>query len=492
MKLVKIPIKRFLPETPLARDTFLFLPLNNKSIRIGLAGEGLSDSLLEKLSAKGHTHLHIDEPQEIDPENFPVHLGPARAQEAEPAITAPPAQPAEVSETSLKGKSSPLPETEHSFSASPASAIEENTFSPDRASPPTSTLVKGHPEAPDQTETRLKSSPIEKESAQRVSGASEEEDKTINRFSAEKEVDPTVFRLSQALDTAESSLRSGNRAALEGQRDQILRDAKSVILSSKVADKILTISQEADKTEQADQKATLRGQIRELRGVLETIELEGDTAAVSAEKELSSLEKSLFSSESNEVAKASAEISGYVKTKEKAQIAIEKHEEEETELMRSSSSRDLPATVARLAAYLGHSLGYTNVDFLADLACNAVLHFNQKEGASLDTSQLPALSKLLLSNEEVKPSILTEDTKAVVLFLDAYIEDEECDRSQKDFVKKVFDRAVAELSKSESGPSIWNVKKWESFVRRGPTVDSHSICMRAAAKAQKIARAAII
>ena len=87
---------------------------------------------------------------------------------------------------------------------------------------------------------------------------------------------------------------------------------------------------------------------------------------------------------------------------------------------------------------------------------------------------------------------LVDDSKDILLFLDAYLSDKECDRSQKDFLKKIFDRAVMQFDSQENAPSGLSIRKWASFVERGPTMDSHSVCTRAAARAMKCARAATL
>jgi hypothetical protein len=129
------------------------------------------------------------------------------------------------------------------------------------------------------------------------------------------------------------------------------------------------------------------------------------------------------------------------------------------------------------------------VDFLADLACGAIAHFARKEGEALNEELLPPFSKRIISSD-APPNESISDSRDILQFLDAYIDDKECDRSHKDLMKRVFDRTAQEFSEKENGPSAWSLKKWASFVERGPTMDSHSICTRASAKAVKQARSA--
>lgn len=167
----------------------------------------------------------------------------------------------------------------------------------------------------------------------------------------------------------------------------------------------------------------------------------------------------------------------------------EEKKNEELALVRTNNVRDLPGTASRLAAYLGHSMGYSNVSFLADLGAGAVIHFAKKDGATIDESAVPKLVADSLSNCESKSGTM-EDFRKVITFLDAYLSDPDCDRSLKDLDKRVFSKVADSLAtSSEIDP--WSLQKWAAFLENGPTMDAHSICAKASARALKTARTAM-
>lgn len=521
MKLVEIPIQRFQPETPLTRDTYLFLPLNNKTIRIALAGEVIPEPMLARILAKGHPHLRVAEDSDIDPATFPVHAGADPS--LQPAVAASAVEP-----ESPAIKSSVVDEPQIAFEAEGAQAEP-------------STVVAGVPEPADggvaiaaslaaaepaqsfaaeaieeesakvsaadisnEDETRLGATAGEEDPESRFSGAEEgggdeqtisgreePEEKYVRKFAAEKEALPAVIRLHKKLAAAKE-----NELAIDlsSEKESALKEARTVILSSKISEKIISLSEQARAAEPR-LRDSLRGQVRSLKNALDQVD-SGDLSLeekeeFEAKEEISSVVESLASaSRAEQVEEVTERLSAHALTRELAMAALEEQENEaEVELSRSATSRDLPATVSRLAAYLGHSLGYTNVDFLADLACGAIAHFAKKEGETLNEDLLPPFTKRIIS-ADTSPDDTISDSRDILQFLDVYIGDKECDRSHKDLMKRVFDRTMKEFSEREDGPSPWSLKKWSSFAGRGPTMDSHSICTRASAKAVKCARSA--
>jgi hypothetical protein len=523
MKLVEIPIRRFQAEAPLSRDTFLFLPLNNKAIRIALAGEVIPEAMLAKILAKGYTHLRIAEDSEVDPEVFAVHTqspeahasadstsngaplealpaAPMAAEEVESAITISPESPVEEPASVLAAESA---EAEAATTIAPSSAPEEpsQAFRADAGEEESSKIGLAEISAEDEVrleagegdedpESRFGAATEEEDGSQTVSGADEAEEKYVRKFAAEKEALPAVIRLQKKMAEAKEELS----VDLSAEKELALKEARTVILSSKISEKIISLSEQS-RTAEPSLRESLRGQVRGLKNALDQVDA-GDLSLeekpeFEAKEEISAVVESLASaSRAEQVEEISERLSAHALTRELAMSALDEQESMgEKELARSATSRDLPATVSRLAAYLGHSLGYTNVDFLADLGCGAIAHFAKKEGETLNEELLPPFTKRIISMDSAADDA-TSDSREILQFLDAYIADKECDRSHKDLMKRVFDRTMQDLSEKEDGPSPWSLKKWSSFVDRGPTMDSHSICTRAAAKAVKQARSA--
>lgn len=563
MKLADIPIQRFQAGLPLARDTFLYLPLNNKSLRLGFAGDSLSEQQLSRLIAKGHAFLRVEirEGEEIDAQSFPVHISgessveapitPAAALQAEelPGVTDTTqiiTTDGEIdASTTLVRSSAEEAESTSSFKAGTNSPLEEQKFKAGTAEVEPSTRLSATDAPPEET-TRLSASPPEtedsaafraernSENSTKVQGkkgapepeesfradvaAAEEENsfaaaqneeveenffgaekekkvEEARRFSAEKEALPAIFRLQKRLADPNANERTID---LKQEKKVALDEARTVILSSKISEKIISLSEKANSS-QPELRSALRGQIRSLREALDRVEggksdVEKD-ADEETREEIQVVGESLSSATRvDQITEISERLTAHALTKEMARAAIEAQEKEpEIEKEAGTSNRDLPSTVSRLATYLGHSLGYTNVDFLADLACGAILHFARKDGQEFDQTQLPTLSKKLFFDSPVTVSQdVIDDSRDIMLFLDAYLNDKECDRSHRDLIKKIFDRTAEGFGEKEDGPSPWNLKKWSAFVNRGSTMDSHSICTRAAAKALKTARSATL
>jgi hypothetical protein len=349
----------------------------------------------------------------------------------------------------------------------------------------------GSGEDEEDPENRFGAAAEEDADSQTISGAEEPEEKYVRKFAAEKEALPAVIRLQKKM--AEAKEKDLN-LDLSSEKESALKEARTVILSSKISEKIISLSEQA-RTSEPSLRDSLRGQVRTLKGALDQVDT-GDLsleekAEFEAKEEISAVVESLASaSRAEQVEEVTERLAAHALTRELAMAALDEQENlGEKELSRSATSRDLPATVSRLAAYLGHSLGYTNVDFLADLACSAIAHFAKKEGEILNEDLLPPFTKRIISSD-ASPDEAISDSREILQFLDAYIDDKECDRSHKDLMKRVFDRTMQEFSEREDGPSPWSLRKWSSFVDRGPTMDSHSICTRASAKAVKFARSA--
>jgi len=150
----------------------------------------------------------------------------------------------------------------------------------------------------------------------------------------------------------------------------------------------------------------------------------------------------------------------------------------------AAASRDLPATASRLAAYLGIALGYCKIDFLADLGTGAVAHFAKKQGTGFEEASLPEFVKAV-NNADSPPNAQKDDYKKIVDFLDVYLSDPECDRSLRDIDKRLFYKTLSSFEKDSDQIDPWSLKKWTISVEAGPTLESHSLCSKASARALK-------
>lgn len=156
--------------------------------------------------------------------------------------------------------------------------------------------------------------------------------------------------------------------------------------------------------------------------------------------------------------------------------------------LRSATFKDLPATASRMAAHLAHSLGYASPDFLSDLALATALYFSRKEGIHIqDGIDKPLLNAVLQHTENSNDSVI-EDSLEIILFLETYFSAPSCDRSMRDFSRKVVREAFADLKSHPTGISSWNEVRWTQYVDQGPSIGAQSLCNKASASALKATR----
>jgi hypothetical protein len=154
----------------------------------------------------------------------------------------------------------------------------------------------------------------------------------------------------------------------------------------------------------------------------------------------------------------------------------------------AAAYKETPQIAGRLAALLGHSLGYASQDFLADLALTAVLVFSAKAGAKIDEAAVTPLGRAALVRTHVFSDGVVEDSLWIIDFLEAYFRNPECDRTQKEFSKRVFDNTLAALEGRNAGPHAAVAARWRQFVERGLTMNAASASSRAIARANKAAK----
>lgn len=341
-------------------------------------------------------------------------------------------------------------------------------------------------------EQRIGAGKTDAESAQRFGAdAQDKEEEESFTFTALPEDAPPLTRLERRLEEAKESMIVGRAHALGGESGEFLRETKAALLSSKISERVISLSEESERTQDPEKKASLRDQIRSLGQKLQRVEVEAEIPAellreFPIEKEVKAVETKVAKNDADQILQLSEEISALSQKRDLARQMIEREEKSDIDLVRVKSARDIPATVSRLAAYLGHSMGYTNVDFLSDLGITAIAQFEKKNGKDISGIEMPPFTMKVLSDEATGSTI--DEVRSILSFLDVYIADPDCDYSQRDLVKKIFDNTIVQLNDLESRPDPWSVEKWRLFVDRGPSMDSHSVCTRAAAKAVKYVR----
>lgn len=487
--LLKIPIQRFEAGRAVSCDVYLHLPLNKKTLRIAMAGQELSADLLARLRAKGHGELSVSWISSTgnDPSTYPIYLDPTIAAiEAALPIEQSPAEPlnvtelttaatesvsiAEATEPPAIAKNSELIEpTEIQTNFKPdaeVAAQPENTFSADpQEVEPTQSFSKDEEKL---HSTKIKAGKTEKDLTQSVFGAEKAQQEKIQKFSSKTApVDNSAFKFSAGEKkeeepvaifgkSPETPLKEMSLSHPEALRRQDDKAKKAALVSAKISERIKILAEKV-----GDDSA-----LNQMDGLLAALEASESGEELPVEL-IESLEKDPLPTAP----------------------ANPQEQKDALELERAALSRDLPATASRLAAYLGHSLGYSNIDFLADVGAGAVIHFVKKEGTTINENALPRFVKEgVLPNEQLNSQV--DDFKKILEFLDLYLTDPECDRSLRDLDKKVFYKTIATLEKKSVLMDPWSANCWSVSVEKGPTLESHSLCTKASAKAIKTARSA--
>lgn len=590
-KALPIRLARLEANRKLACDVFIHLPLNERYIRLAIAGDELSAAQIERLAKKGVTSLFVFSEENADPETFPVYapdvqsasenrVAPEVPQLSEnpdknetnslaiPPVISPEEAPAVIavgpeSEPVIRISASAEPEPlVRVVKGSPEVEAEETTLLSRDTEEAYQQLISGTPPAdPGSLLFTIKSAlAAEKVSEEIVTLAASreacsEEEKIIvrgkideleevltrieNRHVTAEEIeqrfakDPEIeeFRAVFSSSDPDAGLKASNRliqmtekrAAAKKQlslleagsepdrsagngieqllkkspgdlakteREALSSQLKSVLVTEKISAEIIKVSEEIERLEGPDKER----KIAELAGLEEAMTLSTSGHALPAEME----HRFPVDREAQEFMTAFENGSPEAVSKRIAQAnnlrnsAMENLNKNQTALLRAKVNRDLPATVSRLCAYLAYSAGYTDLKLLSELALAAILYFAKKEeGTSLATTPLPAFVQSILDFEEMG-DLVVEDAVEIVQVVEAYLNDPECDRSQRDFVKRIFDRTIDDLHRSSREIDFINLARWQKFTERGPDLTGHSLCTKASAYAIKQSKSIII
>ena len=543
-KKLRIPLSRFLPDKLMAGDVFLRLPLNKKSLRIVCSGEALGEPLLARLHERGHTHLEViwDETRGTDADTYPIYLDASMepggvnlklglAKEAEESGNLEVLSSGEMG-SRINAKNSPediagiqsangdnqsfaeLELDAHTAAgkdlAGLASSIELSevaleanaeirdnnlkNFSGEESD--SASKIKGSAEEDSESDRISSDESDDNDSIQIRSGRKEKEERTLVKGSAaaeevkifkisagagEEEQESVIIRLGEKLETAKEMLLNGQAYSLAQNKDEILRDMKNSILVSKIAEKIVGLRGNDSASEEVVRLAEI---MRLVEGgnppEPETLERFGII------RDLKKIESILTSegAESEKVIALSEKMAEYARNREEVQTEVDAIEERKA--TSTSSRKENPNVVGKLASYLGYSLGYTSQTYLRDLSLGALVRISSSP-ISDDTGTPPFVRTI---TEGKAPTSAPEcDGLEILTFLEFYFKEPGLDLSQGDFSKKAFESTLHSM-KDQGLASPWNMMCWEKFINSGPTLESHSLCSKASAQALKMAKSA--
>ena len=167
----------------------------------------------------------------------------------------------------------------------------------------------------------------------------------------------------------------------------------------------------------------------------------------------------------------------------------ESFEESKTENQVQKLSRisaNKTSMAPNLAPQIAFGLGYTNIDFLTEIALAATLHFREEEGSF--PSLPPEISILRQSMQDEQESKFKDDAKDVIHFLETYLSDPDCTQLKGEIVPVCLERTLQKLLETQKLNDLWNVGLWSSTLSTTLSMESYSTCSKAAAKASKLIR----
>ncbi len=539
-KLLRIPIERFRSNRAIIESVFLEFPRNKKNILVLHHGDCLEEGYLEKLKGKGVKYLcfSVNESDSRDPNTCEIFLESntiKNSQETTAEIVSENTSSAEVSsqitaiddlhsQQSVDSSSSeePLdkttgevaPEEVSTFSADSKISEEVTSFGPNKMDKEEEQIFSAGALDESHAENRFSADRIQKDSTElRFSKSPEEEETRTIRASPAKKEDEEEFRFNQSpteeklneiadqsknpmsdidpfIKVRAKSLSHLKDLLIEGQtvdflasRDALLKDFKSKMFASKLEKRII------ENLEQISDPDTVNEQLRDLELKLKKIRNgyidEEVEAEYSGAAEIGQFEKLIDTSPV-----PVPDLMTTLQLVEETTQTTNKSLEEAYAVVNAKksnanqNSRDAAASLSKLAAYLGSAIGYSNVDFLAELGFGVVFQYQQRMGVESSTEKLPPFSRRALM-DSYSPNSLVDDYLNVLKFIELYSSDPLVDLKDKEFSKKIFDRTLEKTKNAEFSPDPMSLSQWVTFVEKGPSMDVHSICSKASAKALK-------
>jgi hypothetical protein len=455
VKLLKVPISRFHPDKVMAFGVYISLPLNRKTIRIANAGDELTEPFLSRVKEKGFTHLEVDWNQEkgSDPESYPLYSALDQAESASAEMSEPipkrAISTAEPVDEAVRLRQSIQPDQKDIRIAGTSAPLETESVVGGRIEDKTSeTIVPGLTEGNEQ-----------KFSFSQNSGALEDST-NLGKNSEQNEVELLSIPAVSSEDPSAKEPLSIQGAALV-----LAADPEQQRPPSQENEELVLAGAESRAFSVERIKGGAREKEEEFRFNHNDDE---DPAPMWALRKGSDTEAVRLRCKSDD----------------------DNDEESAYRISRAESSRDLPATISRLAAHLGAFLGYSSLEFLTDLSLSALVHFARNNGAKIKEEELPKLVKSALF-EQSSPDSLSEDVKDILLVLDRYINDPDCDWSQRDLAKKIISRTLGSLEEEVESVSLDNLVRWKALALTSPSMETFNLCNRAAFQAMKASRQAI-
>lgn len=544
---LKVRLKRFLAGKTLSRDVFLEMPRNGKVLRLAGEGDELRDELLLRLASRGVEFLLVPErtPGETGDscELYPLLADPGVPEafetskvEAQPAFSAPAAPAAHpearnsqlAPELALVPSSGLEPEPERSFSPEISQAEVVKPFGAGRLLEPEQRVAAGQSE--DESVSRVRSWADPQEKATLISSL-EENFEDISRLAAEEsdriggdavaalraglEEGLTVFRSNAHQAPAEAIVAAG--AALDACVDTFVNSAtteQETALASEMRTAIeaarqrfveaaARLADEESFTGRSDAVFEKRFSAEKIVDDVTEMHRTGNDLGSTTLPELHRAKAELQATRAPEIYREKAEEltpdipesfpnQPGAEAESAAAVSFSSDEAQKAATYstnaRAAVFKELPATAARLAALLAHSIGYANSRYLSDLSLAVIVYFSRKDGALVSEGALPMLARFILEHPPAPEDPAVEDSLEIVRLLEAYFENPECDRSLRDFSRRVFRDTLLELKGRPKGVSPWNEARWIQAVDRGYSIEAQSLCGKATAAAMKTSK----
>jgi hypothetical protein len=503
---VKIPLSLLQEGLPLARELYLKLPKNHKMIRIVLKHDELRPALLTRLRESGAPELFaLPEPGDPrTPAEFPLYgappaaAPPSKAGDGERApsepdaalAAAPPADPAgvvfaapsreEEQGTILSGRA-PSPADEGT--ALPASSETEaltrfearddedgaGDLVPGAPDPALEAVKIGAGKDPEELVTELSADPTVDEPAALLPGASPGPAASSSLIRSGE----SLAELSRKLKSAGDATADGAALSLGGLLEEAQRALVASAGTETAPEKLLPLLRELEDCVRVagslppghDDAVTLFTQAREAL----------ENAVVTLRSGLA---------EQEEIYRASPAASSEDQATQEWKVSAPAGDPSRN----GRVYKEQPQAAARMAVLLALSLGYASLDFLSDLALTAIVVFSPQNGSRMEEKALPRLARAMLAPGTAPEEASFEDSRAILEFLGAYFENPECDRTMKEFSKRVFSGTLERNREGETGVDAWTAARWEQFVNKGPTMTALSLSAKAYTRASRSAK----
>ena len=428
---LKITATMLRPNEILLRDLYIFLEKNNRMLKVRECGFYFDENSLQKYIAKNANFYVFEQNPNIKPDEVVLYERPL-SPEAQIAPQPPIAPTNEI-------------EMEKKFNKDIVLEDEEKLFSSEKATSEVTVLPPDFDQS--EEEKRIASQNANKEIEQRfdgsrseleqrlVKGHKPEDDESIQRFGAdmEKKADDSVFIFS-ASDSEDTPIYSSKKlqSMLETSKEMLIRDQRSnqstskkktsdsfenifvkkdineevasIVYSSVLAEKGKEIAELLLGEHDSEKKDLLKKDLEEKILQLKKIKARENASLSEEEKNTADERIKTFNMIADRVDLSNEER--LIKLSEIAEamdesmrLAMDKIDKAKEQIQFDSVFKRKTAvnsTLANFIAFLAISIGYSNEDFLVDLALSGLI---KKNKANLKISALPDLVKFLVNGD---------------------------------------------------------------------------------------------